>query len=203
MKTNLQLGIAPLIMVLIIGAIGVIAAGSYYVSTRSGSSPMESTTAGTESATGAETTSEGAAIPEGEFTGNIEDIIGRGQNVECDIKNPVASGAPFTGKMWGTGPQGRSQINTTIGDGLAMEANAIYKDGTVYTWSYMNNNLVMAKTISQSEAQTANDSMTDEEKQKAMQYRQEMVFNCRAWTPDASKFALPSGVEFTEMDITP
>lgn len=177
--------VAVVIAALVLGGIGVFVM-SRRASTSTPSSAVDrSTPAGTES-----------AVPTGETTSTLPDIIGRGQNMECDWRMPVeASENPFgTGKLWTNGNSGRSTMSGNIAGG-DFEGNAIYKNNEVYTWMTVAGTTIGFK-LDESELSEAGSEMTPEQRQQAEQIRSEMVFNCRPWTPDESKFILPTGVEF-------
>ncbi|HUQ84906.1 MAG TPA: hypothetical protein VM077_01155 [Candidatus Limnocylindrales bacterium] len=137
-----------------------------------------------------------SAVPSGDTTSTFPDIIGRGQDLECDWKLPTAGPEnPFgTGKLYTTGSKGRSEIKGTT-NGIAIEADAIYKDDSAYTWITVAGTTTGFK-FSKSELESMNTEMTVEQKQQAEQIRNKMIFQCKPWTPDESKFALPTGVEF-------
>lgn len=131
-----------------------------------------------------------------EMSSTIPDIVGRGQNLECDWRMPTTgSENPFgAGKLYTTGNKGRSQIAGGT-EGVAIEGNAVYKDGEVYSWISAAGT-TMGFKFSKDELASMESEMTAEQRQQAEQIRQQMIFNCKPWTPDESKFTLPSGVEF-------
>ena len=199
MKNN-QNGFAPVIIALIIGAIAAAAVGAYYMSRGSTPSPAATETRETVAVPAVPKASD--PLPEGEFTANIDEVVARGETLECDVKNPTGDSATaFTGKMYSNGGMGRSEVKTTISSGMELQSNALYKEGTIYSWTYMNGNLLAANTIAKEDAERKASEMTAEEKQKALEYRNKMVFNCKAWTPDASKFTPPEGVKFEPMKL--
>lgn len=129
----------------------------------------------------------------------IPDIIGRGEDLECEWKLPAnAEETPFNkGKLWTSGNQGRSTIDTDI-NGIKVQANAIYKDSTAYSWMEVNGTKLGFK-YPQRSLDEYNDKMTPQERQQAEQIRQEMIVTCDPWTVDETKFALPEDVSFREM----
>ena len=130
---------------------------------------------------------------------DVTSLLGRRQNLECDVKSPSGAAQNYTGKLWTTGDKGRSTLSATIAKGMTMEMSAIYKDGTMSMWSYMNGNLVMAKTLNEADADK--EPVTAEQKAQAEQYKSKMILNCHPWTPDMSKFETPAGVTFTPMEL--
>lgn len=176
--------VAVVIAALVLGGIGVFVMSRRTSTSTPSSSVDRSTPAGTES-----------AVPTGDLSSTIQDVVGRRQNLECDWKMPVEGENPFgTGKLWTTGNKGRSQIAGAT-SGVGMEGNAIYKDNEVYSWISVAGT-TMGFKFDKAELESMNAEMTAEQKQQAEQIRSEMIFQCRPWTPDESKFTLPTGVEF-------
>lgn len=187
-----QRGFAPVSLVLLVAVLILGAAGAYYYSShRTPSSSSSTSDANPRAMT---LTSQPTEALSGEVSSNLTDIVGRGQNLECDIKVPVEAGNnnPFnTGKLWTTGRQGRSTLTAQV-SGMTMEANAVYKEGTAYSW-VITNGVKMGFKFSPDATHT---TMTAQQRQQAEQAKQRMLFNCHSWTPDQSKFTLPSDVEF-------
>ena len=184
----MQKGIAPLVFIVIIAAIALVGGAVWYFIAGPGSSSPSTSTP--------ERTRESSAGTIGEVTDTMDALIGRGENLECDWRMPASSGeTPFTtGKLYTTGNKGRSHMSGNV-SGVAMAGNAIFRDGTVYTWMEFAGQKMGFK-MDPDELRDANMSMTPEERQQAEQIRAEMIFNCRPWTPDESQFALPADVTF-------
>ncbi len=132
----------------------------------------------------------------GESTGTITNLISRGKNLQCDWKIPgEAENNLFgTGKIWTTDNKGRSQIagNTA---GVNMEANTIYIDNNIYMW-LETAGIKQGFQFTNETLKEETESMTAEKKQQAEQISREMRFNCQPWTPDESKFQLPTDIDF-------
>lgn len=177
--------------VVVIAAIILVGIGAFVMMRR-----PSSTTPSTSTERSTSTTTE-TAIPTGEMSSTISDVVGKGQNLECDWKMPTSGDAPNpfgAGKLYTTGNKGRSMISGSS-SGMAIDGNAIYKDGEVYSWISVAGT-TMGFKFDKAELESMNESMTAEQKQQAEQIRSEMIFNCKPWTPDESKFELPTGVEF-------
>ena len=141
------------------------------------------------------TASKTAAIDN--VSSTFPDIVGKGKNLECDwkIPNPSAATNPFgQGKLYTTANKGRSALSGNV-SGTVFDANAIYKDNSVYSWIDFGGNKTGFK-FDPEELTELNSNMTPEQKQQAEQIKSEMIFNCKSWTPDESKFVLPTGVDF-------
>lgn len=177
--------VAILIAVIVLGGIGAFVMSRRPSTSTPSSAVDRSTPAGTES-----------AVPTGETTSTLTDVIGQGKNLECDWKMPTNGEAnPFgTGKLYTTGNKGRSMISGSS-SGMSIDGNAIYKDGEVYSWISVAGT-TMGFKFDKTELESMSAEMTAEQKQQAEQIRAKMIFQCKPWTPDESKFILPTGVEF-------
>jgi hypothetical protein len=188
MLRNSYKGFSPVAVVVIIAVIAGI--GAFTILRSSSTSKPSATTERTSDKASKEST------PTGDLSSTIQDIVGRGQSLECDWKMPTTgSENPFgAGKLYTTGNKGRSEISGGT-EGVAIEGNAIYKDDTVYSWIKAGGTTIGFK-FDKAELESMAKDMTAEQKQQAEQIRQQMIFNCKPWTPDESKFDLPSGVDF-------
>lgn len=200
-KSHSSSGFSTVLLAIVIGVVALVGIGGFYMMNRSSTETTTTATPTTaamlsdESAPTA-TTTETAGTDTSELTGTFTSLISRGQSLECDWRMPVeAEDNPFgAGKLWTTGNQGRSTITTTV-SGMSMEANAIYRENTAYTWMDLNGTK-MGFMFSPEEMTEMDSTMTPQERQQAEQIRQEMVFNCQPWVVDESKFVLPADVEF-------
>jgi hypothetical protein len=181
-------GFSPFIVVIVIAVIAGI--GAFAILRNPSASKPSVTAERTNDASAKEST------PTGDLSSTIHDIVGRGQSLECNWKMPTTgSENPFgAGKLFTTGNKGRSEISGGT-EGVAIEGNAIYKDEVVYSWIKAGGATVGFK-FDKVELDSMAKDMTAEQKQQAEQIRQQMIFNCKPWTPDESKFTLPTGVEF-------
>lgn len=200
-KIHSSAGFSSLMIAIGIGVVALVGLGGFYMMRRSTPAIPTSTTPSATTTTDASPTSETSdtgTTTAGEIAGTFDSLISRGQSLECDWRVPVQTeDNPFgAGKLWTTGSQGRSTIMTTI-NGMTMEANAIYKDNAAYTWMNFNGTKMGFKMSVDASAEAAS-TMTDQQRQQAEQIRQEMIFNCKPWTVDPSKFVLPTDVEFKE-----
>jgi hypothetical protein len=193
-----QQGFSVIGFLVTLAALAVIGGGIYYLWVES--TPAELAQGVTNPQTEESVQATVAAAPTtGEFRSSLPRLVSRGDTLECDWRMPVEQpDSPFnTGKLWTMGNQGRSQINGTL-NGVDMEASAIYKDNAAYTWMTFNTTKMGFK-FSKEQLESQAETMTPEQRQQAMQIREEMIFNCRAWNPQPEKFVLPSDITFREM----
>ncbi len=189
-KHKLNQGFSAVILIIIAAVVFAGIAGVTMLRRPSSSTPsaaMERASDATEEST----------IPAGETTSTLPGIIEQGKNLECDWKLPTDAGEanPFgTGKLYTTANKGRSMISGNS-SGMSIDGNAIYKDGEAYSWITVAGT-TMGFKFDKAELENMNSEMTPEQKQQAEQIRAKMIFDCKPWTPDESKFTLPTGVEF-------
>lgn len=187
----MQKGLAPLLIIVIIFAILLAGGAGWYFLAGPGRSSTASST------TPSETSMTTDAEPTGEVTETMSSLIGRGQNLECDWRMPTSAGeTPFggAGKLYTSGNKGRSHFSGNV-SGMQMEANAIFRDESIYTWMMVGGQKMGFK-MDPSELASANNSMTPQQRQQAEQIRGEMIFNCHSWIPDEAQFTVPSDVTF-------
>lgn len=132
-----------------------------------------------------------------ELNTTIPDIVGRGQNLECDWKLPGNATPLNKGKLWTTANKGRSSVTADI-SGMSMEAHALYQSNVVYSWTYVAGQKVGMK-FSEATLREQSNALTAEERQQAEQIRSNMIMSCKTWIPDETKFTLPSDIEFQEI----
>lgn len=182
-------GFAPMLLLLAVVVILLAAGLWFFLSGKTISTPATANPEANKNVTQ-------PTLPEGDITSTMPDIIARGQNLVCDWKFPVESTEnPFnTGKLWTNGSNGRSSVTGTV-SGMSMEADALYTDDTIYSWINVGGTKTGIK-FNQDEITEMNNSMTPQEKQQAEQVRASMIFHCEPWTPDASKFVVPTDITF-------
>lgn len=189
----LHKGFSAVSFVVILATLGIIGGGVYYLWTES-SHPVAQQVS-KQSVAAAETTL-AAAPTTGEFRSTLPRLVKRGDTLECDwrVQSEIPGMSLGPGKLWTMGNHGRSWGAGTV-NGMQMEVNALYKDETVYSWMKINGQSV-SYTFTKSEMESMSDQMTPEQKTQAQQINQEMIYNCKAWNPDPTKFSLPTDVDF-------
>lgn len=186
-----QKGVSTVVIVVII-AIILLAAGAFFMMKK----PQSSVSI---SATGPKinTTKTAPTVSTGEMSGTFDELVGKGQSLECDFVLPSSDGKPNpfgTGKLYTTGSKGRSMMTGNT-SGMSMEANAIYKEGMAYSWVKVGET-TMGFKFDKDKMKEMSSGMTPQQIQQGEQFRAKMNFKCKPWTPDESKFILPTGVEF-------
>lgn len=167
MNTKLIIGI--------IAALAVIAAGAYLLIGRGGADK------------------ERAAEQDGQqMIGRFEALVRSGRSLECTFTHRdelnASSGTVY---ISGGGERIRSDVSVTESGAGPMEVHLIRDGGYNYVWgSAMPQGIMMAVQDNESLFEAGENSPIDEETTE---------FDCRSWRVDESRFSLPSGVEFQDM----
>lgn len=146
-----------------------------------------------------ETTQEGVAMenmqasetPSNEtqnFSGSMQELMARGGSWTCDVTS-TAGGITSSGTTYAANGMVRSDFTSNIPQVGNIESHMIVRDGLAYTWtSMMNQGFKFPISKGEGEAEVS--------AEVAAQVNQDYDFSCRAWSADASKFALPAGIVF-------
>lgn len=126
------------------------------------------------------------------FTGSWMDLVKRGGTYVCEVDHKsavdVSSGTVYVS---GTDVRGDFTSKTAAG---TVTSSMLKKGDMVYVWGGgMPQGLKMPATMSEGSASTQTSG-------NAVDMKQEYGWNCTPTAPDASKFALPKGIEF--MDVS-
>jgi len=196
MKINYQKGFAPLLVIVIVAAIAI-GGGIYAAKHKSKPAPVDDVE--TQANANADANANANANlgvnaninaqinsklnTSAKTTGTLKALLGLGKNVVCDVD---------TGKESG-------KVYLTAGGSLSGEFTAsngtishvIVKDGMAYVWSgtqgaKLSLDYLNASASAQSSSQVNLNS--------------EASYSCSDWTVDNSKFTLPSGVNFVDIE---
>lgn len=200
-----QAGLAPVIIIAIVLAVVAIGGGAAYVylnpSGPSGSRMMEKEdTAKSKGGAGKMAADSAEALSSGsEVSRSFEQIFAANQNLECTWKPPATAGEEamegfVEGKLYTAGTRGRSMATLQI-NGIPSEVNAVYNETGITSWFEMAGQK-FGFVMTNEEMAAQDDTLTQEERQQAEQYRDEMIVSCVPWTPDESMFVIPSDVNF-------
>lgn len=123
----------------------------------------------------------------------LKGLLGMGQSQTCTYSVGEGLG---TGTVYISG--GKMSMETMVGTGSSSITSHMVMDGkTSYSWMdgqktgyKMDFEAMQANTV-KGDVNNSGQANIDVDKQ--------FSFQCSNWTPDSSKFALPAGVEFTDM----
>ncbi len=194
MKTHMyNRGIAPLIIVLVLALAVAVGGGAYYVQKHKISTQSEiNASTQTESNTQANSNNEISAGLNAGVTlnsGTIRSLLSIGKDVACTF-----SGTNSQGTVTGT-----SYISGTMMRGdFTLESKAT---GTVNSHMIRNGNDVYVWTGSQG-AKMSFSAVTgsDTKAKSGVDLDSTVQYTCKDWTKDTSKFTLPTGVSFLDIN---
>ena len=122
------------------------------------------------------------------FSGSLQELMARGGSWTCDVSS-TAGGVTSSGTTYVANGMVRSDFSSDIPQVGNIESHMIVRDGLAYTWtSMMNQGFKFPIAEAEGEAEVS--------AEVAAQVNQNYDFSCRAWSADASKFALPADVTF-------
>ncbi|MFZ2149618.1 MAG: hypothetical protein WAV15_00440 [Minisyncoccia bacterium] len=119
----------------------------------------------------------------------FSELVKQGGSYKCEVKQSM-SDFENSGTVYMSGNKLSGQFST-VAEGTTMESYFVMKDGYMYNWSSFAPNMgIKIKTEAAVEA----------EAQGTYSWSAEQVgdYDCQAWTPEDSRFELPSAVVFTE-----
>ncbi len=163
----------------------VVIGGGYYFYSQSSMSSDEMME-GDEMSSGTDSQMEGKKMA-------FESFIKQGGSYVCTVHQNV-EGTESEGTVYISGGNIRGEFNSTV-QGMAMSTSLIVKDGYSYTWTSMMPSMGFKAPVDQG---AGGDTSAGTSGSYSWNAQQIGDYNCEVWPADASKFALPSGVTFTE-----
>ena len=169
MKTNLIVG-------LVVGAVVIVGSG-YYLMTKSSSFTGDSKRASQEQTAQA-----------GKFSGSFASLAARGGSWKCTVDSSTAQSVS-SGVTYVSGGNVRADFSTKVQGYGTVDAHVLVNGQDVYSWSSVMPKGIKTKMVAQGSGGTATSG-------QGMDANQAYSYDCQPWTPDASTFALPTGVSF-------
>jgi hypothetical protein len=160
----------------------VVLGGGYYLMTQRSASPAPTAQGSVQQAQ--------QPTPPASTPGSFADIVKAGGSVQCTVSVTV-QGTASKGMLYvsNAGADVRGDFSTTVG-GKTLQSSLIKTGGYVYTWS---DAFPQGFKVAAAPGSDPIASMNNGTVPPGTQYE------CRGWTPDPSKFVIPSGVKFMEM----
>jgi hypothetical protein len=115
---------------------------------------------------------------------SLKNLVAQG-NQQCTYQDGQTSGTVYTSN-------GKARMDfTSVANGVSMSSHSIIDSDTYYAW-------VDGQTtgFKISINQTAQGSVGSNQN---VDVNRTMDYNCSSWSPDNSKFSLPTGITFTDM----
>lgn len=122
------------------------------------------------------------------FTGTVQDLIGRGGNYSCTW-NESQKNIRSTGIVYVSEKNLAANAQVII-SGFTVTANVIGDGKKFYVWTSIPGSKGMSLNYSELEKTAAKASPQTE------LLKQKLNFMCSPWTPDSSKFTLPTNITF-------
>lgn len=123
---------------------------------------------------------------------SFDSFLRQGGAYLCTVNQSV-EGVESKGTVYVDGARTRGEFKTSV-QGMSIDNIFVVKDGFSYSWSSM----MPGKGYKVAVSGTGGSGGTTSG-QYSFNAEQIGDYNCEAWSVDSSKFALPSGVVFTEI----
>ncbi len=179
-------------IIIALGAVVVVAGGAFLISRNSSHTsptdlvPSNATTTAAAADASASASGAGKKIP-------FSELVKQGGAYSCTVHQYVAN-TDTQGSVYISGGNMRGEFSTAV-QGMTIGTSFIVRDGYSYTWSSLAPTRGFKVAVAKSAAQ--GDSSAPASGTFSFNADQIGDYNCVAWTPDASKFAIPSSVTFT------
>ncbi len=171
----------------------IVVGGAWYVFSMKSdgtSAPQDQTgtSADTTGTTGSSQAGD-TATPTGKGSGSLTSIYSRGGNYTCTFET-IGSGVKSTGTVYVAGGKTRADISTSA-VGVTTVVHTIRSGSTSYTW--VNGQSIGYKTaITATPTHPANSTGAGVTGDNTSQVN----WDCHAWLPDMTQFAVPSSITF-------
>ncbi len=139
------------------------------------------------------TTAPSETPTEGAFNGSMNELVARGGNYECNFTHATdVSDSAGTVFISGKKMRGDFVSTTKVAANLKVESHMISDGEFMYNWSSaapMGFKIAIAETT----------NATPTTGSQSLDYNQKLDYDCKAWTVDSSKFAIPAEIKFTTL----
>jgi hypothetical protein len=122
--------------------------------------------------------------------GTIIGLVSGGKTVNCQVTYPDNKG---TGSIFVADKKFAGDFDMKGADGKETSAHVISDGVDMYVWS---SGLPMGIKMSLAAAKNA---AQNPQANQSFNVNQEVNFNCNSWTPDTSKFTVPTNIQFRDM----
>lgn len=172
-------------------AVVVVATGGYLIFSRDTATPVVNSG---EVATTTSTT-EVASVPLGNDKKMAFDVfLKQGGAYQCTVYQSAAN-VDSIGTVFLDNGKVSGKYNTTY-QGVSYESNLIVRDGYLYTWSPT---MLSGKGFKFAVVENTGDTGAENWGTHSWDASQIGDYDCKAWTPDESKFVVPTSITFSEV----
>ena len=188
---NLQGGFAPMLIIAII-AVLVVGGGAYVATKNKQAKNVElEDNLDTQANANADANANANANLGVNAKNSLRSLLGLGQSTKCTFSNTVADVSSSGTIYLGADGDMRGEFESKVGTQAAVSSNMIVKDGVTFTWSGTQG-VKMTTAGADASAQAQANKYVDMDAQ--------MDYDCSAWTRDESKFTIPTGVNFVDLE---
>jgi len=187
-KGDLQAGFAPLLVIAIVAILAI--GGGVYVASKNKQAKVN-----TETEVSVETEANTSLDVNTKAKGSFRSLLALGKSTQCSFTS-VRDGVTSSGTVYITASGDMRGDFTTEASGGTQTSSMILKDGYSYVWSGNQG----AKMNVESSASAGAGAGTNAQTQQSVDLDSQVDYDCRAWSVDQSKFTLPSGVNFLDIE---
>lgn len=124
--------------------------------------------------------------------GGIKQLMAQG-NVRCTVTSD-ANSTTSGGVVYVANGHVRGDFTSTMPEVGMVESHMLVRDGYVYTWSNMATQGIKMAVNS--------DTSVSSDPEQPNPYDANYNYTCESWTPDESQFAIPSTIQFMELNAS-
>ncbi len=132
------------------------------------------------------------------ITGSLEDLINQSKSLKCTWQyTDPQNQSQGQGEIFVSGKKFSGSTTIQVPGQNPITSEMISDGQWLYQWG---GPLAQGVKMNISELQDMGSDQTNDQAQSAYKtLNQQYQYHCQAWTPDQSKFQLPSGVKFTDL----
>ena len=142
------------------------------------------------------------AQTEESFSGSMRDLLGMGKNTQCDWSSVSATGGTTsTGKLYVSGKKMFQEVSVTTSDKNAPTSvmNMLSDGNFMYLWNKDGKTPGMKMTITEPTV-TPSPKAGQPVAAQGADLDKKYDFKCKGWSVDNSMFAVPTNIQFTDID---
>ncbi len=191
-KVSTQQGIIPIVIIIIAAIVVAGGAGTYQAVKKNKEKKAAAEAELMASATvDASIDVNATTTIEAKGNGSLRSLIARNKDVVCTVSTTHSSGSS-EGTLYISGGMMRGDFTVKSTNAATMESHMIQNAGTMYMWSGSEG--VKMDTTASGNAQASAQT------QSSIDLDQNYGYDCKDWSKDASKFSVPSTVNFMDLN---
>lgn len=124
---------------------------------------------------------------------SLKELFAQGKSQKCTFAHAV-NNTNSNGTVYMSSGKMRGDFSSSVSQGTPIDSHMIVDGTTAYVWSG-----TMTKGLKMDFSAIANQGASDQAGSGSVNPDQRLDYSCSNWNPEQSRFALPAGVEFTDM----